>query len=124
MSNIVEQIAYARKELQAIKTGFAGDEQRFFPSVTTSQTFVITVTDKPIVIAATFAKNDFPQLFASVSLVIGAAPPVVLQYKAFDRETLYSWRMAEYWGSAATYTIQCMLLSQRAPATFTCVGEV
>lgn len=122
MSDIAQQIAVAKKELQAIKTGFAGGEDRFFPSVATAQTFVIAVTDRPIVISATFAETDFPQLFASVSLTIGG-PPIVLQYKAFDRKTLYAWRMTEYWGSAATYTIQCALLSQRAPLTFTCVAE-
>ena len=122
MSNIIAQVAYAQKELKAIKAGFAGGEDRFFPAVATNQTFLITVNDKPVVISATFDLDDFPQLYAAVQYTNGG-PPVILQYKAFKRQGIYSWRMTEAWGGSVDYTINCTLLSQRSPSSFTCVAE-
>lgn len=123
MSSITKQIANAKRELQAIKAGFGGDKDRFFPAVATSATFLRDSTDKPIVIEATFDSDDFPQLYAAVSLTISIPAPIILQYKAFERKTLYSWRMVEYWGATAHYTINATLLSQRPPTTFTCTVE-
>ena len=122
MSDLISRIAAAQKELKALKAGFGGNEDRFFPAVATSATFLRDSNDRPIVIEATFEKNDFPQLYAAVSMTT-VGPPIILQYKAFDRKTLYSWRMTEKWGTIAHYTINCMLLSQRAPLTFTCTVE-
>lgn len=122
MSNLIDQVAYAQKELVAIKAGLSGNQQRFLPTVATSQTFLITVNDKPVVISATFALDDFPQLYAAVQYTTGGLP-VILQYKAFRRQSLYSWRMTEAWGLSVDYTINCTLISQRAPTTFTIAAE-
>ena len=122
MSDIAKQIAYAEKELAAIKAGFSGDEKRFFPAIATPATFNIT-SDNPIIISASFAYQDFPQLYARVSYTSGG-PPVILNYKAFIRKSLYSWRMCEEQLAPVNYTIECILVSQRAPTSFVVSEEI
>jgi hypothetical protein len=122
LSDLITRIAKAKKELIALKAGFGGDQQRFLPTVATQATFNIT-SSKALIIRATFAHDDFPQLYAAVSFTIGAAPPVILQYKAFIRKSYYEWRYCEEWIGTPNYTIVCTLVSQRAPTSFVILEE-
>ena len=118
MSNLIEQIAAAQKELNAIKAGFAGDKKRFSQATITEQTFTLTVI-KPLTITVAFEKPDFPQLYVSTyNNTIGSAYAENL----FDRKTLYQWRMGLNI-VADNYTFSCTLLSEQTPTLFTLVQD-
>lgn len=118
MSSLNEQIARAKKELVALKTGFAGNEQRFTQSTATEQQFTLTVT-KPLTITVVFDEPDFPQLFVSAYNNTTATP---YSDNLFVRKNLYVWRMG-LGIPANNYTFTCLLLSESAPTSFTLVQD-
>lgn len=118
MSSLIDQLARAKKELAALKAGFAGDEKRFTQATTTVQQFTLTVT-KPLTITVDFDQPDFPQLFVSTYNNTTATD---YGSNLFDRKDLYEWRMGL--GIAANnYTFTCLLLSENAPTLFTLVQD-
>lgn len=122
MSDIAKQIAIAQKELVALKAGFAGNEQRFFPATVTEQIFTLT-TDKPIIVSATFDTLDFPELYCSVTS--GTFPTIVVyNSELFVRKSDTEWRMNPPSASSLFYTLTCSLISQRPPTTFTASAEI
>lgn len=122
LSNIATRIANAKRELLALKAGFAGDEQRFFTATATEETFNISSND-PIIIRADFEYRDFPQLYVRAQYTVGAFPPVLFNYDPFVRTNLYEWRMSEETSGVANWTINAVLVSQRTPTLFTIEAE-
>jgi hypothetical protein len=112
-SNISSQLSRFERELLALKSGFTGDETRYFDSVITQETFNVN-TAKPITIVTDFVFQDFPQLFTTVYIV---GNPFPLAPYVTIRQDIYRWRI--YLDSPADdYEIQCVLLSENTPTMF------
>lgn len=118
MYDLATQIAVAKKELAALKAGFAGDERRFKQSTVTIQTFTLTVT-KPVTVTVSFPRPDFPQLYSSLYNNTTAT-----QYAGnpLERKDFYEWRLGLDIAND-NYTFTCMLLSEQTPTTFTLVQD-
>lgn len=114
MSDLAAQIAYAQKELLAIKSGFAGNPQRFRQAVVTTQTFTLNLP-RPAIITVAFEYDDWPQLYDHVYDNTAG-----FDYGTgfFDRKEFYKWRSA-YEIPGDNYTITCTLLSEKPPTLFT-----
>lgn len=109
MSDFVARVARANKELAALKAGFAGGEKQFYPATVTQQTFNI-YSGSPLLIRVGFAKQDFPQLYTFIN-VTGGGPGL------FIRKNFYEWRCRN--ALFTTITVDCVLLSQEPPTSFT-----
>jgi hypothetical protein len=109
-------MATAKKELDAIKAGFASGQQQWEAATLTTATFIVAFST-PLVITATFADDDFPLLFTDADA--GGGIHVI---NPALRKSLYQWHIHST-GVLQNWTIAATLLSWNAPLTFTCGAE-
>lgn len=111
MRDIAQALAIARKELNAIKAGFGGDQTRFSVSEITQTSFVLNAI-KPVIIRVDFQYQDFPQLY-----VRGISLDAPLTYSNLGtQKTLYEWYISPL--LHANNQLDCTLISQYPPTVF------
>lgn len=111
LSDLVAQIAYAKKELAAIKAGFTGDETRFDTATVTTQVFSGVNSTHANVIRVDFPYQDFPQFY-----VEGSDSFPAIYHDLGIRKNLYEFFIPKLLGSSASLTVT--LISQYTPTVF------
>lgn len=114
MSDLITDIADARRELNAIKTGFSGTSAMFTGATVTTQSFAMTPTTGMLV-TVDFEYRDFPDMTITGVRSL-PSPAIFVGYGV--RRSLYEWYI-EYDAAFGTITWNCILFSEQAPTLFT-----
>lgn len=116
MSDLITDVADARRELNAIKAGFSGTSAMFTGATITSQSFN-TVPTTGMLITVDFEYTDFPDM--NITGIRSLPSPAVIIGRGI-RRSLYEWYI-EYEALFGTIRWDCILTSENPPTLFTLV---
>lgn len=113
MSDLVNRIATAKKELLALKTGFTSQQSQFDSVVVTEQSTVLPSAGVTYRIRTDFTFQDYPQLYAEA---IEYYPLPVIYVNPQGRTSLYQWQVGPF--SQPNTDLNLLLVSFKTPTTF------
>jgi hypothetical protein len=116
LCDLTTRIADAQRELLKIKTGFSGTSEMFSGATVTTASFTITPTSS-MLITVDFESLEYPEMYISGTRLLPSGG-FFIGYA--QRRSLYEWYI-ENNVLFGTIRWDCLLISERAPISFTLV---